>query len=119
MSYKNKYGGLAPPIRFPIKYEINGQNLRNLPSTGNFGAFGRASTASSIQEATMKAQQQLRKVAPGFKFAGVSFRPNTPIGPFYEAVYQSSGGKRKNKTSHRHRSTRRKSMRRTTRRRRG
>jgi hypothetical protein len=123
MTYRNtntQDGGLAPPNRFPIKYEINGQNLKNLPSTGNFGAtFGRPSTAASLPEAIAKAKQQASRVAPGLNFAGVSFRRNTPIGSFYEVAYQSSGGKRKNKTSHRHRSTRRKSMRRTTRRRRG
>ena len=64
----------------------------------------------------MKAQQQLARVAPGLKFWGISFKPNSPIGPFYEAVYQSSGGKRKNKTSHRHRSIRSKSTRKTMRR---
>lgn len=125
MTYRNtntQDGGLAPPNRFPIKYEINGNIEKFLPSTGAFGAFGRPSTALTEQEALMKAEQQLRKFPQGTRVTG-SVMKRGNAGPYFLIYYTSptnyNGGKRKNKTSHRHRSTRRKSMRRTTRRRRG
>lgn len=84
----------------------NGQGPFPVPSTGQFGSMvGSTSTAKSPQEALQKINQQLPKIAPGFRVKNGLMDVKMKNG--YYLIETQNGGRRTRKHKTRRKKTRR------------
>lgn len=90
----------------------NGQGPFPVPSTGQFGSMiGSTSTANTPQEALTKLNQQLPKIAPGFKVVNGIMDVKMDNGVYL--IPTQNGGRRRTRRnkSRKHKTLRRKSRR--------
>jgi len=95
-----------------IMFTKNGQGPFPVPSTGQFGSMiGSTSTANSPQEALTKLNQQLPKIAPGFKVVNGIMDVQLKNGVYVVPTQNGGRRTRRGKKTRRNKTRRRKSRR--------
>jgi hypothetical protein len=77
----------------PVYYSVNGSNPLPVPTTGMFGYMGKQTTATSKDDAILKAKSAKINVPPGTDIWGANIQNNS-----FVVQYQNGGKRRKSRS---------------------